>query len=150
MANIPRPQYIDWLQRWKDKDVIKVVTGPRRCGKSTMLNMFRDDLAANGVPAGNIIAINLESLDEAYPTEAKPLYDYIVNRLAPGANYVILDGIQQVHEFKRVTDALYIRNDVDLYVTGSNAHLLSGEMASLLNGRHVELRMLPLSLRNTA
>lgn len=145
MANIPRPQYIDWLQRWKDKDVIKVVTGPRRCGKSTMLNMFRDDLAANGVPAGNIIAINLESLDEAYPTEAKPLYDYIVNRLAPGANYVILDGIQQVHEFKRVTDALYIRNDVDLYVTGSNAHLLSGEMASLLNGRHVELRMLPLS-----
>lgn len=145
MANIPRPQYIDWLQRWKDKDVIKVVTGPRRCGKSTMLNMFRDNLAANGVPAGNIIAINLESLDEAYPTEAKPLYDYIVNRLAPGANYVILDGIQQVHEFKRVTDALYIRNDVDLYVTGSNAHLLSGEMASLLNGRHVELRMLPLS-----
>ncbi|KFI96892.1 ATP-binding protein [Bifidobacterium stellenboschense] len=145
---IERPAYMDWLERWRDKDVIKVITGLRRCGKSTVLRLFRERLLAKGVAPNRIIAINFESLEEDYPTEAKPLYDYIVSRLAPGVvNYVFLDEIQHVHEFERTADGLYVRDDVDLYLTGSNADLLSSELATRLTGRYVELRMLPLSFK---
>lgn len=145
---IERPAYTDWLERWQDKDVIKVITGLRRCGKSTVLRLFRERLLAKGVDQNRIIAINFESLEEDYPTEAKPLYDYIVSRLAPGVvNYVFLDEIQHVREFERAADGLYVRDDVDLYLTGSNADLLSSELATRLTGRYVELRMLPLSFK---
>ena len=144
---IERPHYMRWLERWKDRDVIKVVTGLRRCGKSRILDMFRTRLLEQGVDENHIIAINFESLDEEYPLEAKPLYDYIVARLAPGRNYVFLDEIQHVTGFERAVDGLYVRDDVDLYITGSNADMLSGELATLLTGRYVELRMLPLSFR---
>ena len=144
---IERPQYMQWLQRWRDKDVIKVVTGLRRCGKSTVLKLFREQLAANGVPQDHIISINFESLAEDYPIEAKPLYDYIVKRLQPGSNYVFLDEIQHVADFERAVDGLYVRDDVDLYITGSNADLLSSELATQLTGRYVELCMLPLSFK---
>ena len=145
---IDRPAYMDWLERWRGKDVIKVVTGLRRCGKSTVLKLFRERLLKQGVSPERIIAINFESLDENYPTEAQPLYDHIVSRLTPGGiNYVFLDEIQHVHEFERAADGLYVRDDVDLYLTGSNADLLSSELATRLTGRYVELRMLPLSFR---
>ena len=144
---IERPEYISWLERWRDKDVIKVVTGLRRCGKSTVLRMFREQLAAHGVDSAHIIAINFESLEEDYPREAKPLYDYIVSRLSTGQNYVFLDEIQHVHDFERAVDGLYVRDDIDLYVTGSNANLLSSELTTLLTGRYVELRMMPLSFK---
>lgn len=145
---INRPTYTDWLERWRGKDVIKVVTGLRRCGKSTVLKLFRDHLITEGVAPERIIAINFESLEEDYPTDAKPLYDYIVSRLTPGVtNYVFLDEIQHVREFERAADGLYVRDDVDLYLTGSNADLLSSELATRLTGRYVELRMLPLSFK---
>lgn len=142
---IARPQYIDWLVRWKDEDVIKVVTGLRRCGKSSVLKLFQDHLREGGTGESNIVSINFESLDEEYPAEAKPLYDYVVQSLGGGTNYVFLDEVQHVKNFERAVDALALRDDVDLYITGSNAHMLSGELATLLTGRYVELRMLPLS-----
>lgn len=142
---IERPHYMEWLFRWKDKDLIKVVTGLRRCGKSSVLVLFQHELVDAGVAPENIISINFESLDEDYPREPKALYDYIVERLAPGTNYVFLDEVQHVEDFERAVDGLAVRDDVDLYITGSNAYFLSGELATLLTGRYVELRMLPLS-----
>ncbi|WEV65745.1 ATP-binding protein [Bifidobacterium sp. ESL0764] len=142
---IDRPYYLSWLERWRAKDPIKVVTGMRRSGKSKILEIFRNNLVQSGVSPKNIIAINFESLDEDYPTQAKPLYDYIVKRLQPGLNYVFFDEIQHVEHFEKAVDALYIRKDTDLYITGSNAKLLSSELATLLTGRYVELNMFPLS-----
>lgn len=144
-AMIARPRYTEWLSRWKDKDLIKVVTGLRRCGKSSVLALFRSQLLEAGVNETNIISINFESLDQDYPREAKPLYDYIVSQLGPGKNYVFLDEVQHVANFERAVDGLFVREDVDVYITGSNAYFLSGDLATLLTGRYVELRMLPLS-----
>ena len=143
---IERPQYTDWLQRWKDRDVIKVITGLRRCGKSMVLELFRRSLVAKGIAESRIISINFESLDAHYPTDYQSLYDYIVERLQPNCtNYVFLDEVQHVEHFEKAADGLYVRDDVDLYITGSNANLLSSELATLLTGRYVELKMLPLS-----
>lgn len=142
---VNRPVYLDWLNRWKDRDVIKVATGLRRCGKSSVLELFRRQLREGGVADSNILGINFESWDEEYPLDARELYRYIVQRLGSGTNYVFLDEVQHVKEFERAVDALYVREDVDLYITGSNAFFLSGELATLLTGRYVELRMLPFS-----
>ncbi|HIY51281.1 MAG TPA: ATP-binding protein [Candidatus Olsenella avicola] len=142
---VNRPVYLDWLNRWKDRDVIKVATGLRRCGKSRVLELFRRQLREGGVADSNILGINFESWDEEYPLDARELYRYIVQRLGSGTNYVFLDEVQHVKEFERAVDALYVREDVDLYITGSNAFFLSGELATLLTGRYVELRMLPFS-----
>ena len=142
---INRPVYLDWLNRWKGRDVIKVATGLRRCGKSSVLELFRRQLREGGVADNNILSINFESWDEEYPLDARELYRYIVQRLGSGTNYVFFDEVQHVKEFERAVDALYVRDDVDLYITGSNAFFLSGELATLLTGRYVELRMLPFS-----
>ena len=142
---VPRPRYMAWLQRWKDRQVIKVVTGMRRSGKSCIFELFRGELRSQGVPDTNIQSINFESLDEEYPTTARELYRYIVQRLEPGINYVFLDEVQHVEGFERAVDGLALREDVDLYITGSNAYLLSSNLATLLTGRYVELRMLPFS-----
>ena len=149
MRAIQRPYYLDWLKRWRDKDVIKVVTGMRRCGKSTILELFQTDLAQSGVPRSNIISINFETkLEEDYPLTAKELYGYVVARLGKGGvTYVFLDEIQQVEHFEEVVDALYARDDVDLYITGSNAYFLSGELATYLTGRYVEIRVFPFSFK---
>jgi len=137
---------MEWLQQWKDRDVIKVVIGMRRAGKSTILKMFQEELMRSGIPESNIVSINFESLDEEYPTNYKVLYDYIVNRLATtGTNYVFLDEVQTIDEFEKTVGALYVRDDVDLYLTGSNAFLLSGEIATLLTGRYVEILVHPYS-----
>ena len=142
---VKRPQYMEWLDRWRDKKVIKVVTGLRRCGKSSVFELYREQLVASGVSVQNILSINFESLDEEYPTEAHAVYDYVKTRLSPGMNYVFLDEVQHVEAFERLVDGLFVRDDVDLYITGSNAFFLSGELATLLTGRYVELRMLPFS-----
>ena len=147
---VPRPSYITWLQRWRGKDVVKVLTGLRRCGKSTLLTLFSQALAAEGIPDSNIISINFESLDEEYPTRARELYRYIVDRCTAGMNYVFLDEVQHVEDFQVAVDGLAVRDDVDVYITGSNAKLLSGELATLLTGRYVELRVLPLSFSELA
>lgn len=142
---IPRPRAEEWLERWRDQEPVKVVTGLRRCGKSSALAIFREKLLAEGVPEANIQSINFESMDEAYPIEAQGLYDYVVDRLAPGTNYIFLDEVQHVKDFERAVNGLALREDVDLYATGSNADMLSGELATLITGRYVELQMHPFS-----
>ncbi|MCL2025099.1 MAG: ATP-binding protein [Coriobacteriia bacterium] len=145
---VNRPYYLDWLSRWQDKDMVKVLTGLRRSGKSTIMRMFQEQLQATGISDANIISINFESLDEDYPLRHKELYRYIVDRLAPtGTNYVFLDEVQHVDEFERAVNALHVRQDIDLYITGSNAYFLSGELATFLTGRYVEIMVFPYSFK---
>jgi len=143
---IKRDKYLDKLKGFKDHHVIKVVTGIRRCGKSTLLEMFRDYLIENGVREDQIISINFEDMDFSDINDAKKLHDYVTSRLNKDLmNYVFLDEVQKVKEFQIAVDSLYIRKNVDIYITGSNAHILSGELATLLSGRYIEIDLLPLS-----
>ncbi|MDR0730953.1 MAG: ATP-binding protein [Treponema sp.] len=145
---IERPDYIKKLLKFKDKRLIKVITGVRRCGKSTLLELFRHSLVQSGVGQDQIIAINFEELAFEELRDYKKLYVHILERLSPGKmNYVFLDEVQNVPEFQRAADSLYIKENVDLYLTGSNARMLSEEIATLLSGRYIEIRMLPLSFR---
>ncbi|MCL2466660.1 MAG: ATP-binding protein [Micrococcales bacterium] len=144
---IDRPADLARLARWRDQDVIKVVTGVRRCGKSSLLALFRDRLRAEGVGDDAIVTVNLEDPEQLARTpDHLSLYREVVGRLATGTTtYVFIDEVQEVDQFERAVDGLHLRDDVDLYVTGSNAHLLSGELATLLSGRYVEIGLLPLS-----
>lgn len=143
---IERRQYIETLKRLKDKNVIKVITGIRRCGKSTLLLLFEEYLRETGTSPDRIIAVNLESGDFRHLLTADVLYEYIESRMGKDQPYyVFLDEIQNVPDFQRVVDWLYAKPNVDLYITGSNAFLLSGELATLISGRYIEVRMLPLS-----
>lgn len=145
---IERKEYLDELKRFKDKQLIKVVTGIRRCGKSTLFELYCDYLRNHGVADEQIISINLENPDYSDIQEYMQLYSYVNERLAPDKmNYVFLDEVQNVKEFQRACDGLFIKKNVDLYITGSNAYLLSGELATLLSGRYVEVKMLPLSFK---
>lgn len=145
---IVREEYMNALKKWREEKVIKVVTGLRRCGKSTLLSMFQEHLRDDGIAADQIISINLEALEFESLLNYKALYQYIVERLQSNAmNYVFLDEVQLVEDFQKVVDSLYIKDNMDVYITGSNAWLLSGELATLLSGRYVEIRMLPLSFK---
>ena len=131
---IERVEYLDELKRWKDKNLIKVVTGIRRCGKSTLFELFIEYLKSTGVKDNQIISINLESLDYQF-SNYKELYDYVNKKITSNNKYyVFLDEVQNVPEFQRAVDSLYIKENVDVYITGSNAYLLSGELATLLSG----------------
>ena len=144
---IERPIYLEELKRWKDQNLIKVVTGIRRCGKSTLFDLFITDLLKEGVQKEQIIKINLEDPDYHFSNYME-LYQFIVNQLQVGKKYyVFLDEVQNVVDFQKAVDGLYIKENVDLYITGSNAYLLSGELATLLSGRYVEIKMLPLSFK---
>ena len=148
---IPRPYYLEQLRRWRERDVIKVVSGIRRSGKSTLLSMFREELRQSGVPQKNIISLNLEDMEGIDITESRQLLQYIVARLQPrGMNYIFIDEVQQVEHFEKAVDALYVQERCDVYVTGSNSRLLSGELATLLSGRYIEIRMYPLSFAEYA
>lgn len=143
---VNRPQYLDFLRRWKNKHIIKVVSGVRRAGKSTLFHLFRNELKQDGVTDDQIININFENMKYANLREPEKLYEYINTHLIKDKmNYVFLDEIQHVNEFERVVDSFFIEDNVDLYLTGSNAYFLSGEIATLLTGRYVELKILPLS-----
>jgi len=145
---INRPEYLKELISFKDKDLIKVVTGIRRCGKSTLFDLYCEYLKDNGVTDNEIIRINLEDADYDFITNYKELYEYVKEKLVPDKmNYVFLDEVQTVKMFQKACDSLYIKKNVDLYITGSNANLLSGELATLLSGRYVEIKMLPLSFK---
>lgn len=145
---IKRDAYLNKLIGFKDKQLIKVVTGIRRCGKSTLLQMFREYLYENGVAKEQTIAINFEDMNYEHLTDAKALYSYIAERLITGQmTYVFLDEIQNVKGFPKVVDSLFIQENVDVYITGSNAYMLSSEIATLLSGRYVEISMLPLSFQ---
>ena len=143
---VQRNEYLEQLKKWKDEQVIKVVTGIRRCGKSTLLSMFQDYLKEQGIGDDQIISINFEELEYEELLDYKALYNYVKERLhKTKTTYVFLDEIQQVVDFQKAVDSLYVKKNVDVYVTGSNAYLLSGELATLLSGRYIEIKMLPLS-----
>ena len=141
-----RKEYLSRLLAWKNEQVIKVVTGIRRCGKSTLLKQFQDRLVEDGVSQEQIISINFEDLDYEDLLDYKALYAYIKERLCPDKmTYIFLDEIQKVDSFQKAVDSLFIKENTDIYITGSNAYLLSGDLATLLTGRYVEISMLPLS-----
>ena len=145
---IPRKQYLDTLMRLKDKHLIKIVTGIRRCGKSTLFDLYEEYLLNNGVKQENIIRINFESPEFIELWDWLALYRFIKERLqANTMNYILLDEIQNVPDFQRAVDGLFILDNCDVYITGSNAYLLSGELATLLSGRYIEIKMLPLSFK---
>lgn len=145
---ITRHEYLNKLIAFKDKQLIKVVTGIRRCGKSTLLEQFQEYLLAQDISASQIIAINFEDFDFEELCDSHKLYAYIKERLVEGKiTYVFLDEIQHVPDFPRVVDSLHIKKNVDIYITGSNAHMLSGEIATLISGRYIQIEMLPLSFK---
>lgn len=144
---IPREEYLERLRNLKHKKLIKIVTGIRRCGKSTVLEMFRDELLNNGVEENQIIFINFEDYENKSLRNIDSLYDYIKQRLTSKMNYIFLDEVQRVEDFPEVVDSLYIKDNVDLYLTGSNSSLLSSEIATLISGRYVEIKMLPFSFK---
>jgi Predicted ATPase (AAA+ superfamily) len=145
---IKRPEYLDMLIAFREKDLIKVISGIRRCGKSTLFELYKKYLLSNGVDKSQIIGVNFEEGEYANITESKQLYDLVNNKLNPDKmNYVFLDEVQKVNEFEKACDSLYVKKNVDLYITGSNAYLLSGELATLLAGRYIEIKMMPLSFK---
>ncbi len=145
---LQRTEYLDRLIAFRDKQLIKIVTGIRRCGKSTLLELYQDWLKQQGVEERQIISINFEDIDYEELTDYKRLYSYLKERLIPGKmTYVFLDEIQHVKDFPRAVDSLFIKKNVDLYLTGSNAYMLSSEIATLISGRYVQIEMLPLSFR---
>ena len=145
---IERTEYLNKLIALKDKQVIKVVTGVRRCGKSTLFRLFQEYLKKNGVSEKQIQSINFEDMAYSDLLEPKSLYNHVMKNAQKGKkNYIFLDEIQNVKDFQKAVDSLYIQEGFDIYITGSNAFLLSGELATLLSGRYMEIKMLPLSFK---
>lgn len=141
-------EFLEDIIRFKDKEVIKVVSGIRRCGKSTLFELYQQYLLENGVKEEQIIALNLEDYRFDSIQSYRELYEYIDERLhGECMNYIFIDEVQQVERFQKAVDSLFIKRNCDVYITGSNAHLLSGELATLLSGRYVEIKMLPLSFQ---
>lgn len=141
---IERKEYMNLLEKWRDKKTIKVVTGIRRCGKSSLLRMFREKLLSDGVSEEQVQDLNFEDLDNEPFLDYKILYAHVKQNLYPDKmNYLFFDEIQMVENFQKVIDSLFLLDNVDIYVTGSNAYLLSGEIATLLTGRYIELGSFP-------
>ena len=148
MIRIDRKEYLDFLVKSKDRQIIKVVSGVRRCGKSTLFEIYKDFLLENGVAKNQIISINFEDMYYEELTDYKKLYEYIKSKMiGDKKNYIFLDEIQHVDKFEKVVDSLFIKENTDLYITGSNAYFMSSELATLLSGRYIELKMLPLSFK---
>lgn len=145
---INRSEYLNQLIRWREKQIIKVVTGVRRCGKSTLFTLYIDYLKSVGVADDQIISVNLEDLAYDSLLDYKALYAYAKERLRDGRmTYVFIDEAQNCKNFEKAVDSLFIQPDVDVYITGSNAYMLSGELATLLSGRYITIDMLPLSFK---
>lgn len=145
---INRPEYLTQLIQHKDVDLVKIVTGIRRCGKSSLLDLFHQYLSTSNVPASNIIHMNLESLRYRNLTDYLSFYDYVSSLIpAAGKTYLIFDELQAVAHWEKAVESFRLDFDVDIYITGSNAYLLSTEFSTLLSGRYVEIRMLPLSFK---
>lgn len=145
---VKRDEYLQSLKQWKDEQVIKVVTGIRRCGKSTLLTQYQEWLKTEGITDDQIISVNFEELEYEELLDYKKLYYYLKERLAENkTTYIFLDEIQNVSNFEKVVDSLYVKPNIDIYITGSNSYLLSGDLATLLTGRYVEIKMLPLSFK---
>lgn len=149
MSNlINRPEYLTQLIQNKDIDLVKIVTGIRRCGKSSLLDLFHQYLSANNVPDSHIIHMNLESLRYRNLTDYLSFYDYVSALIpASGKAYLLFDELQVITHWEKAIESFRLDFDVDIYITGSNAYLLSTEFSTLLSGRNVEIRMLPLSFK---
>ena len=143
---VQRQIYLEWLKSWREKQLVKVVAGVRRCGKSTLFKLYTDWLQESAVKPEQIISINLEELEYEKLLDYRALYDYIKARLYKGGyTYVFIDEVQSCKDYEKAVDSLFVKDNVDVYITGSNAYLLSGELATLLTGRYVQISMLPLS-----
>ncbi|MCL2882431.1 MAG: ATP-binding protein [Coriobacteriia bacterium] len=148
MKLVQRERYIDQVLAFRDKDLIKVVTGLRRCGKSSLLTLVAEKLAQDGVPPQRIITLNLESMQASVPEDPKSLYHYFEERMDRGARaYVFIDEVQRILGWEEAVNAMRIDFDCDIYLTGSNAFLLSSELATYLSGRYIEIKMLPLTFK---
>ena len=146
MKRLERNNYLEKLIAFRDKHIIKIITGIRRCGKSTLMEIYQDALRSRGVVEEQIVAVNFEDFDFRALRQPEQLHAYIKERITPGkTTYVFLDEIQHVENWPEVIDSLFLRKELDLYLTGSNAYLLSSEIATMISGRYVELKMLPLS-----
>ena len=145
---IERKEYLDQLIASREKNIIKVITGVRRCGKSTLFELYIDYLKSTGVTDDQIISVNLEDIDYEHLLNYKALYEYVKERLQKGKyTYVFIDEALSCKGFEKAVDSLYIKPNVDVYITGSNAYMLSGELATLLSGRYITIEMLPLSFK---
>jgi len=145
---IQRKEFLNELIKWKNEKVIKVITGMRRAGKSTLLMQYQDYLRQSGVEENRIVSINFEELEYEELCDYRKLYDYIKDRLIEGkTTYIFLDEIQKVKDFEKVIDSIYVKSDTDIYITGSNAYFLSGNLATYLTGRYVEILVLPFSFK---
>lgn len=145
---IERVEYLNFLKKLRDKKIIKVVTGIRRCGKSTLFKLYRNYLLENNIDENQIISLNFENPKDMIFNDWRELYDYIDNKLLDDRmNYIFLDEVQIINEFERVVDGLFIRDNVDIYITGSNSYMLSSELATYLTGRYMQIHMLPLSFK---
>lgn len=145
---IQRKEYLNKLIAFKDKQLIKIVTGIRRCGKSTLLGLYQQWLKEQGVEENRIISINFEDMDYEELTDYRKLYVYIKERLVDDKmTYIFFDEVHNIDNFPKVVDSLYIKDNVDMYITGSNAYMLSSEIATLISGRYVQIEMLPLSFK---
>lgn len=143
---IERKEYLEALRRWKDKQIIKVITGIRRCGKSTLMALFQQELLQKNVKEDHILAINMEDFANYALRDPMKLHQHILDHVCKeGRTYVFLDEIQNVKDFPPMIDSLFLHKELDLYITGSNAYMLSGELATYLSGRYVTIDMLPLS-----
>lgn len=148
MDLIQRNDYVEWLDGYRDKQIIKVVTGLRRVGKSKIFELYIDKLKNDGIPAEQIILINFEEMENAALREKTALYNHIISKAQPNKTlYVFLDEIQVVPDFEEVIDSLFVKPYIDVYITGSNAKFLSSEIATILTGRYVEINVLPLSFK---
>lgn len=148
---IIRKEYIDYIIKYKDMALIKVITGIRRCGKSTLFMQYIDYLKNNGVSDNHIIFINFEDLKYEELNNYRALYDYIAEKITDNNTYyILLDEIQNVENYEKAVDSLLVKGNCDIYITGSNAYMLSGELATLLSGRYIEIKMLPLSFKEYA
>lgn len=148
MKLIERKHYTDKLNSLRNKKIIKVITGVRRCGKSTLMQLFQKQLLDSGIDKNCITTINFENYDYFNLRQPKELYNYVNSRLISDTmNYIFLDEIQHVGNYADVVDALFIKENTDIYITGSNAYLLSSEIVTLLSGRFIEIHVLPLSFK---
>ena len=145
---INRPQYLNQLIQSKGVDLVNIVTGIRRCGKSSLLDLFHQYLLEKNVPDSHIIHMNMESLRYRNLTDYISFYDYVSKRIdGEGKTYLLFDELQAVNHWEKAIESFRLDFDVDIYITGSNAYLLSSEFSTLLSGRYMEIRMLPLSFK---
>ena len=143
---IAREIYLEKLRLLKDQNMIKVITGVRRCGKSTLLEAFRNELLGSGVSPDNIVFFNFEERENIKFSDWTALYDEILSKINPNQrNYVFLDEVQLIVDFEKLVDSLFVKKNVDLYITGSNAYILSSELATLLTGRYIAINLHPFS-----